>query len=225
MAKPAGPPISIHAPRVGCDGNGDQRSPCPGISIHAPRVGCDPGTAAAGRRTRDFNPRTPCGVRPASPFHDSRKDTHFNPRTPCGVRRGPDSLAPLRRDISIHAPRVGCDQVVEYDGLDSLIFQSTHPVWGATMILTPKCTVIKFQSTHPVWGATPRSVIFLPSDINFNPRTPCGVRPDIAISYDLTEQFQSTHPVWGATYIGQATWTSSYISIHAPRVGCDLPQP
>ena len=57
-------PISIHAPLAGCDVltllgmNGKKR-----ISIHAPLAGCDlPGVVARGR-SRDFNPRTPCGVR------------------------------------------------------------------------------------------------------------------------------------------------------------------
>ena len=80
-------PISIHAPRVGCD----DMSPCVwepgGISIHAPRVGCD-----------GFG----CG--------SCADCQHFNPRTPCGVRlsyltTGLDSSS----KISIHAPRVGCD--------------------------------------------------------------------------------------------------------------------
>ena len=60
------------------------------------------------QRMPDFNPRTPCGVRPnPCPVRRTRPD--FNPRTPCGVRH--PRLIALNEllNISIHAPRVGCD--------------------------------------------------------------------------------------------------------------------
>ena len=60
----------------------------------------------------------------------------------------------------------------------STVFQSTHPVWGATVKCSPQVLpVVLFQSTHPVWGAT-------------------GYRSTQAIEFG---EFQSTHPVWGAT--------------------------
>ena len=37
--------------------------------------------------------------------------------------------------------------------LDSL-FQSTHPVWDATLTVLPLLEHVLFQSTHPVWDAT-----------------------------------------------------------------------
>ena len=56
--------ISIHAPRVGSDG---QRSvPTPPeqpISIHAPRVGSDGKAHVYQTGGLDFNPRSPCGER------------------------------------------------------------------------------------------------------------------------------------------------------------------
>ena len=57
----------------------------------------------------------------------------------------------------------------------------------------------EFQSTHPGWGAT-----IDPTD---------KLRGGI---------FQSTHPGWGATIDGPHGWENHEISIHAPRVGCDL---
>ena len=57
-----------------------------------------------------------------------------------------------------------------------------------------------FQSTHPVWGAT-----------HATPAYRMGKR-----------LFQSTHPVWGATAEIRDMCDSVEISIHAPRVGCDL---
>ena len=123
------------------------------ISIHAPRVGSD-----QLRRTKTFwclyfNPRSPCGERlktfmiPRLPISD------FNPRSPCGER------------LSDHQ-------------------QSNKPN--------------RFQSTLPVWGATLISTA--PSDrhYNFNPRSPCG------------ERLKTTLKVF-----------TIFISIHAPRVGSD----
>ena len=79
-------PISIHAPRVGCDLAPANAIPLRRISIHAPRVGCDNGGVALCKAFVDFNPRTPCGVRLVQPLHVHRSRVDFNPRTPCGVR-------------------------------------------------------------------------------------------------------------------------------------------
>ena len=35
-----------------------------------------------------------------------------------------------------------------------LMFQFTHPVWGATPVTSDSTTSRQFQFTHPVWGAT-----------------------------------------------------------------------
>ena len=122
-----------------------------------------------------FNPRTPCGVRPCG--HSwYREWQNFNPRTPCGVRR----QAHLQRihlyRISIHAPRVGCDHGFDETDISANIFQSTHPVWGATGDDPGADTRAGFQSTHPVWGATASYRSYSSGGTNFNPRTPCGVR-------------------------------------------------
>ena len=124
--------ISIHAPRAGCDARGDfEMAVMRVISIHAPRAGCDRLCAGHAGSHTDFNPRTPCGVRPAFAAAHVRQ-RHFNPRTPCGVRLGiclmiccaaiyfnPRTPCGVRRRrrhgrvlnkrISIHAPRAGCD--------------------------------------------------------------------------------------------------------------------
>ena len=56
---------------------------------------------------------------------------------------------------------------------------------------------------------------------NFNPRTPCGVRRIREYYYSGRDEFQSTHPVWGATDFTGMYDSAEIISIHAPRVGCD----
>ena len=123
--------ISIHAPRAGCDQAAQTHPQDHPISIHAPRAGCDVRARLGNRGSPafqsthpvrgatsparsavfagpNFNPRTPCGVR----HHKAAETTDagdFNPRTPCGVRP-PTSTPPIR----------------------TALFQSTHPVRGAT---------------------------------------------------------------------------------------------
>ena len=131
--------ISIHAPRAGCDVLPRQDSKLSQISIHAPRAGCDHQTASKGHSEAIsiHAPRAGCDLgRKACPA----RTVHFNPRTPCGVRQ----------------PRA--------------------PATGATYL---------FQSTHPVRGATIISLIVLRAHVDFNPRTPCGVRRRMVTKYVL----------------------------------------
>ena len=149
---------------------------------------------------------------------------HFNPRTPCGVR--------LKRGGFV--------------GLLCL-FQSTHPVWGATHLGKSKtrtaenfnprtpcgvrqcagfvvgCSQLKFQSTHPVWGATFTRVHQSGWPAIFQSTHPVWGATDVQNAFQgFAKQFQSTHPVWGATR-PLTPWLlhPQPISIHAPRVGCD----
>ena len=128
--------ISIHAPRVGSDGERHRRcrfcrhfnprSPCGErphlhqstqqscqISIHAPRVGSDFRPELVWVYGNDFNPRSPCGERQALP-HLPSLAINFNPRSPCGERH------------------FAFTYTAHYS-----IFQSTLPVWGATYQGTP----------------------------------------------------------------------------------------
>ena len=79
------------------------------ISIHAPRVGSDRFLIWSATIWRYFNPRSPCGERPASKLFEI-----------------------LLGLISIHAPRVGSDFLHFPFQFCAFIFQSTLPVWGAT---------------------------------------------------------------------------------------------
>ena len=117
----------------------------PPISIHAPREGCDAFLPRSGRPADHFNPRTPRGVRLQAfsalkeerefqSTHPARGATgllpytrswsrYFNPRTPRGVRPGGRSK-PARQ----------------------MRFQSTHPARGATgqgRIVTGRLTKIR----------------------------------------------------------------------------------
>ena len=145
--------------------------------------------------------------------------------------------------VSIHAPRVGCDYVSELTNYELLVsihaprvgcdnhpltvdeagywFQFTHPVWGATDLKTPQVFYDMFQFTHPVWGATPTTSWGRRSDSSFNSRTPCGVRRTPTRLRTTATRFQFTHPVWGATPLSCDFPPPLLVSIHAPRVGCD----
>ena len=78
------------------------------------------------------------------------------------------------------------------------IFQSTLPVWGAT--------ISRFKQEEPRYF-NPRSpcgerlvlIALSNASINFNPRSPCGERLGAQLAYFSGKQFQSTLPVWGAT--------------------------
>ena len=79
-------------------------------------------------------------------------------------------------------------------------FQSTHPVWGGTLVYPVILQELYGISIHPPrvgWD------LFDPDgevpDLDFNPPTPCGVGPVEAPLNHHYEIFQSTHPVWGGT--------------------------
>ena len=102
------------------------------------------------------------------------------------------------------------------------IFQSTHPLRGATGLAIAADGTISFQSTHPLRGAT--AVYVQQSrwngDISIHaPLAGCDLTPP-PLAGGITV-FQSTHPLRGATI---AVCTPAFmfsISIHAPLAGCD----
>ena len=77
------------------------------ISIHAPREGCDQAIGQIRPTVKDFNPRTPRGVRLVLDEADLGTVISIHaPREGCDPpsrRQTPSML------ISIHAPREGCD--------------------------------------------------------------------------------------------------------------------
>ena len=126
--------------------------------------------------------------------------------------------------ISIHAPIVGCD----------------------VKVVRPEIYKGKFQSTHPSWGATAQVTGATSSYANFNPRTHRGVRP--CYRYTIFKVFKYFNPRThrgvrhcpenasekSCDYFNPRThrgvrlyrvfdvFLTSFISIHAPIVGCDV---
>ena len=214
----------------------------PPISIHAPRVGCDRFRCSHSCNRQNFNPRTPCGVRQwYHLFYDDKpgkfqsthpvwgatkttmtwvltagfQSTHpvwgatmaayasasnigFQSTHPVWGATCPGRRVYIGFNISIHAPRVGCDGTTRWSwGMQGISIHA--PRVGCDFdVLSNLVTGIVFQSTHPVWGATPTGP-----------------------PAEAERGFQSTHPVWGATGSTFFAAVSALISIHAPRVGCD----
>ena len=105
--------ISIHVPRAGCDRRALTQVETLSISIHVPRAGCDEKHMQSIARCANFNPRTPCGVRPGNVI-----DTITLPTF--------QSTYPVR-GATVR------DHLVQ---ILPALFQSTYPVRGATANLT-----------------------------------------------------------------------------------------
>ena len=122
--------------------------------------------------------------------------------------------------ISIHAPLAGCDSPDGANVSRIRLFQSTHPLRGATSNTSSSFFALIFQSTHPLRGATVhlRQVIRV---FQFQSTHPLrGATPETAIRWSV-KGFQSTHPLRGATHAYDEFMGYEYISIHAPLAGCD----
>ena len=170
--------ISIHAPLAGCDAIGAiVRQRAAAISIHAPLAGCDHASQTGHG-----------GI------------CHFNPRTPCGVRHRVRMTVFKRWLISIHAPLAGCDIMRTLAMRGQAIFQSTHPLRGATFMAQRTAPQGKGISIHaPLAGCDTTPADRQALTAYFNPRTPCGVRRRFC----------------------PRRCRGPLISIHAPLAGCD----
>ena len=123
---------------------------------------------------------------------------NFNPRAPCGARLVAKlQLQPLPIFQSTR-PVWGATM----SGIctsKSWQFQSTRPVWGATRRLRRASAGCVFQSTRPVWGATRRGARERRTTLFQSTRPVWGATNSRASSGGHGIQFQSTRPVWGAT--------------------------
>ena len=168
------------------------------ISIHAPRAGCDQQPPKIDRAAINFNPRTPCGVRQDVQRMVWRMiaiSIHA-PRAGCDTG---DGVVVTKNEISIHAPRAGCDVAIPDSFVYSLQFQSTHPVRGATGSARRRQVRSGISIHAPRAGCDNAWRYITRRQTDFNPRTPCGVRLRRCLQSTQTATFQSTHPVRGAT--------------------------
>ena len=149
----------------------------PAISIHAPRVGRDCDIIMSMIQTfYYFNPRAPCGAR-RQMGRSSAANADFNPRAPCGARPLAVVVSPVGQPISIHAPRVGRDLPCRVQARHPRRISIHAPRVGRDGHGSSRhCEMSQFQSTRPVWGATIHTPITPRQTIYFNPRAPCGAR-------------------------------------------------
>ena len=165
-----------------------------------------------------FNPRIPYGMRRAAQivvFLRNRRISIHASRMGCDLQA--NHYMAILGAISIHASRMGCDsnsQVSEsifrvhfnpripygmrrFSNVNIsviFVFQSTHPVWDATLSLPRSCKRrLTFQSTHPVWDATD-CLIRDNHRANFNPRIPYGMRRLTAASTAAAADFNPRIP-------------------------------
>ena len=101
--------------------------------------------------------------------------------------------------ISIHAPRVGSDEVEDWTCASCYYFNPRSPCGERPNTSYQRAVKDIFQSTLPVWGATPAREPERSTGTYFNPRSPCGERPGSFSRFYKRFRFQSTLPVWGAT--------------------------
>ena len=236
--------ISIHAPRVGSDGDNAQPFGELDISIHAPRVGSDK-YAIIRRSQGGISIHAPRVGSDINDFHVRCGTNEFQSTLPVwGATPAVAAPAAEEDDISIHAPRVGSDVIIRNSYKIFPISIHAPRVGSDNACFWTACTKKAFQSTLPVWGATNIINKTFQKIKYFNPRSPCGERRRNSAPPTRTKRFQSTLPVWGAT-----TWPDVQrckrphfnprspcgerppgsalraqklgISIHAPRVGSD----
>ena len=150
------------------------------------------------RLGRNFNPRTPCGVRQTRHlyFLCSLKFQSTHPL------RGATEIVPgdlAVGDISIHAPLAGCDGAGSFVYSSNISISIHAPLAGCDL-----------DFLHP-YGYNK----------HFNPRTPCGVRPPFRWSLRHLYHFNPRTPCGVRLFVKQGIVKLSGISIHAPLAGCD----
>ena len=149
------------------------------VSIHAPRAGRDHRPRCPPTTHRCFNPRAPCGARPA---RDGTRHpiTTFQSTRP--VRGATASLRdlPIRRFVSIHAPRAGRDVLQQQTADARKSFNPRAPCGARLQRLSPLQNRRSFNPRAPC-GARPRRVLPCAHGGGFNPRAPCGARPVVSI--------------------------------------------
>ena len=194
------------------------------ISIHALRKESDPGTLRLTKRSKNFNPHSPCGERPSPPAPSTRR-ANFNPHSPCGERPCWNIRPNAGSYFNPHSP---CEERLKPDlsVLKDMQFQSTLPLRGATYSYWISPSVQIFQSTLPLRGATfsmrlvqhivsisihtplaGSDLLHAPCPAHrkyFNPHSPCGERRYGKAVEQTVWEFQSTLPLRGATIRLQA---------------------
>ena len=107
-------------------------------------------------------------------------------------------LLHLVQNVSIHAPRVGCDRR------------------GNRQVMVAKVSIHAPRVGCDIDSLEIENMISVSIHA---PRVGCDYYK--LFRWTTHDTFQFTHPVWGATGINHLWVVKNEVSIHAPRVGCD----
>ena len=213
-----------------------------GVSIHAPRAGCDRIILRVNVTITRFNSRTPCGVRLSYNITRSlcimfqfthpvrgatpklskapRQSTSFQFTHPV---RGATSLLQSRRShiqVSIHAPRAGCNISPSPVRSQAEGFNSRTPCGVRLKAYGTQRFKAMFQFTHPVRGATISSCTILPYCVVSIHAPRAGCDRCYYLTTSRRKQFQFTHPVRGATVSrGRRKWRQRPFQFTHPARG------
>ena len=145
------------------------------ISIRAPRVGCDQCDAGNQLRFHNFNPRTPRGVRRNRSL--SKLEFYiFQSTHPAWGATFWKARKHESTNISIHAPRVGCDCPAIQTKFRLRHFNPRTPR-GVRHSAPQQSSQPMLISIHaPRVGCDDRTPPSIRRTPYFNPRTPRGVR-------------------------------------------------
>ena len=234
--------VSIHAPRAGRDLLAGELCHADLVSIHAPRAGRDYDVVIIRSHITRFNPRAPCGARPPAPcLH--RIPNGFNPRAPCGARHSDERPASSSTRFNPRAPCGARLRLIDKSTC-SVEFQSTRPVRGATRLAilhlfvglvsihAPRagrdCSAASHQRRQRCFnprapcGARPQARRLPPDSSCFNPRAPCGARLRAIRRILGGNCFNPRAPCGARRFPFTKKRSIKRVSIHAPRAGRDF---
>ena len=176
-------------------------------------------------RVVDFNPRIPCGMRPAalhSVFSTLAAISIYASLAGCDLNLHP-RLAEPSAGISIHASLAGCDCFWPGPDGTCIYFNPRIPCgMRRSMRQCSPAAVCHFNPRIPC-GMRLVPAYRQPASVYFNPRIPCGMRLPLFTPSTMTRIFQSTHPLRDATsrLHERCPVHPHRISIHASLAGCD----
>ena len=124
------------------------------ISIHAPLAGRDAGCVYLGWRGHAFQSTRPLRGATRCYSRNRSRSRNFNPRAPCGARR--QTIVDLAEllTISIHAPLAGRDLKIFVQPCFDCNFNPRAPCGARLNAGIEILMSLVFQSTRPLRGAT-----------------------------------------------------------------------
>ena len=147
---------------------------------------------------------------------------YFNPRAPCGARPAATDEEKTAVEISTHAPLAGRDTRSATRRSLKSKFQPTRPLRGATEAHPVFAQNDENFNPRAPCGARHRRRETMPPQKEFQPTRPLrGATISPLSSTGYCTEFQPTRPLRGATTSSGNTCCAHAISTHAPLAGRD----